>query len=129
MKIAKKITSLLGEIISHPTRTSYLFNKDGNDVVIRSGGDNSGDDLSGLSLKGLNLREINFEGANLSGVDFSGAHLEGANFLNATLVGAKLAGAHLEGVRFDIDNLSSAIIESPPNGISDEVIMKIRSGG
>jgi len=127
MNIAKKIGSLLGEIVSHPTGASYIFEKGGTKVVVRPGGDYSGTDLSGLNLKGLNLRGTNFQGANLSKVDFSGAHLEDSDLTNATLIGTVLSGAHLEGAKFDPDGLIQAVLESTPSGLSPGLAKRMKS--
>jgi uncharacterized protein YjbI with pentapeptide repeats len=128
MSITKKIGALLGEIISSPTKPSYIIEREGASVVIRRGGDYAGADLAGVVLKGLDLRGTNFQGADLSGVDFSGAHLEGANFVGAKLNGALLSGAHLESSQFDPESLLQATFDATPSGLPIGVITKIKTG-
>jgi hypothetical protein len=128
MSITKTIGSLLGEIVSYPTKSSYILGKGDTKVVIRAGGDCSDQDLSGLSLRGFNLRNTTFRGTNLSGVDLSGAHLEGADLTEANLTGTLLSGAHLENAIFDPETLSHAIFDSTPTGLSEELISKIKEG-
>jgi hypothetical protein len=128
MGITKTIGSILGEIVGHPTQSSYILGKGDAKVVIRSGGDLTGQDLSGLNLRGLNLRNTTFQGANLSGVDLSGAHLEGADLRDADLTGTLLSGAHLENAKFDPETLSHAIFESTPTGLPEEMISMIKEG-
>lgn len=126
MSITNTIGSLMSEVFSHPTGTSYVLGKGDTKVVIRSGGDCSGQDLSGLSLRGFKLNNTTFRGANLSGVDLSGAYLKGADFTEADLTGTNLSGAHLENAIFDPEILSHAVFDSTPTGISEDLISKIK---
>jgi uncharacterized protein YjbI with pentapeptide repeats len=117
MSFAGKIGSILSEVVAHPNKPSYIIESNGENLVIRPGGDYTNVDLGGQNLRGFDLRGSKFCDANLSGADLSGANLEGADLTGATLLGTRLSGARLGGSSYDVAALKQAIFEATPSGL------------
>lgn len=120
MKIFDNAKVILAEILSSPTKDSYVTIVDGKRVTLREGGNYQNLNLRGANLRGAHLAKINLEGADLTDAIVENAHFNGANLRGVKFINADISGADFTGAALDSGNrvIKGARAYIPPIGVT-----------